>query len=159
VQCLEFAVQLGRHYEKLRAQNVEVLVVGGGPATRARAMAQHSRVPFPVLADPDRSVYLQYNLSKKMVLIQQSGTFLVDRDCLATPSGSPIRRPGSSGRRWRKCRRLPRSWSHRSASLRHRPTDSFAENSQGAALLAPTAGHRIYTSVNGRALSGLRHGV
>lgn len=80
MQCLEFAVQLGRHYEKLKSQGVEVLVVGGGPATRARAMAQHSRAPYTVLADPDRSVYGRYNLSKKMVLIQQSGTFLIDRD-------------------------------------------------------------------------------
>jgi peroxiredoxin len=70
---------LGLHHQKLREHNVEVLVIGGGGQARAQAMVSKFRLPFPVLADPDREVYRQYYLSKKLVMMQQSGTMLIDK--------------------------------------------------------------------------------
>ena len=37
------------------------------------------RLPFPVLSDPDRDVYERYSLTKKLVMMQQSGTVLIDQ--------------------------------------------------------------------------------
>ena len=71
--------QLGLHYPKFREHNVEVLVIGGGTPARAQAMVSKLRLPFPVLADPEREVYQRYNLTKKLVMIQQSGTMLIDQ--------------------------------------------------------------------------------
>ncbi len=70
---------MGLHYQKLREQGIEVLAIGGGAPSRAQVMAKNLRLPFPVLSDPDRSVYQRYSLSKKLVLIQQSGTVLIDQ--------------------------------------------------------------------------------
>src|SRR5438552_18971340 len=77
--CIEFAAQLGRHYPQFQAQNTTVLAIGSGTVTRAQTMAKNTRLPFPVLADPDRQVYAHFGLFKKMLLIQQSGTLLIDK--------------------------------------------------------------------------------
>jgi len=37
------------------------------------------KLPFPVLADPDRAIYLRYGLDKVFLAIQRSGTFLIDQ--------------------------------------------------------------------------------
>src|SRR4051812_21907095 len=79
MQCLAFASQLGRHYEEFKAQGAEVLVIGGGPVNRAETMAKNVRLPFPILADPERNVYAHYSLSQKMIVMQQSGLILVDK--------------------------------------------------------------------------------
>src|SRR5688572_14926571 len=79
MSCLEFAAQLGLHYQKFREHNVEVLIIGGGAAVRAQTMTNNLRLPFPVLSDPDHAVYGRYSLTKKLVMIQQSGTVLIDQ--------------------------------------------------------------------------------
>jgi len=45
--------------------------------TRELHRAKRRKVPFPVLADLDRTVYRAYGLGKALG-IQQSGTFLID---------------------------------------------------------------------------------
>lgn len=79
MQCRGHAVQLGRMYEQLQTQDVEVLVIGGGNREDAERLSRTLKLPFPVLADPDRSVYESYGLNKALLLIQRSGTFLIDR--------------------------------------------------------------------------------
>lgn len=79
MQCRGHAVQLGRMYEQLQAQDVEVLVIGGGSREDAERLSRMFKLPFPVLADPDRSVYGSYGLNKALLFIQRSGTFLIDR--------------------------------------------------------------------------------
>lgn len=69
-----------RHYKELKARGIEVLVIGGGALYRAKAMAEKLNAPFPVLSDPDRSIYERYNLHKRLGLVQQSGTVLVDKE-------------------------------------------------------------------------------
>ena len=60
-------------------QGAEVLVVGSGSRAGAERVAQSLKLAFPVLADPDRAVYLRYGLDKVFVAIQRSGTFLIDQ--------------------------------------------------------------------------------
>jgi peroxiredoxin len=66
-------------YKELQAQDTEVLVIGGGQRRSAAMLKKLLRLPFPVLADPDRSIYRLYDLEKVLFVIQRSGTFLVDR--------------------------------------------------------------------------------
>src|SRR5205085_9337537 len=79
LQCQRNAIQLGRMYEQLKAQNVEVLVIGGGERKDAERLTKLLNLPYPVLADPDRSVYERYSLDKVLIAIQRSGTFLIDQ--------------------------------------------------------------------------------
>lgn len=80
MQCIAFAAQLGQNYPMLQENNTQVLVIGGGGVSRAEVLAKTSRLPFPVLADSDRSVYEDYLLGKKLLMIQQSGLVVVDRN-------------------------------------------------------------------------------
>ena len=64
----------------LAERDARVLVIGGGTAIAARMAARFLRLPFPVLHDPERAVYRAYGFERKLGVIQQSGTVLVDRD-------------------------------------------------------------------------------
>jgi peroxiredoxin len=57
-----------------------VVVIGSGPVLSLRLATRWLRLPWPIVRDPDRSVYRQYGLARPLGLIQQSGTFVVDRD-------------------------------------------------------------------------------
>jgi peroxiredoxin len=70
---------LGRIYDELQTLDTEVLVVGGGSPKDAERVVKMLKLPFPVLADPDRAVYLRYGLGKALLTIQRSGTFLIDK--------------------------------------------------------------------------------
>lgn len=71
---------MGRRHERLLEQNTTVLVIGGGEVADAVKVAERYKLPFPVLADRDRSVYRDYGFNKQLWVIQQSGTVLVDQD-------------------------------------------------------------------------------
>jgi peroxiredoxin Q/BCP len=73
--CLGHVMRLARTYEQIQAQNTVVLVLGPGDQHEAEALQR--KVPFQVLADPDRAVYQAYGLGKALG-IQQSGTFVID---------------------------------------------------------------------------------
>jgi peroxiredoxin len=75
--CLGHVMRLARTYDQIQAQNTVVLVLGPGDQHEAEQLQR--KVPFQVLADPDRVVYGIYGLSKALG-IQQSGTFLIDSD-------------------------------------------------------------------------------
>lgn len=54
-------------------------MIGPGTVEQARSYAQRLGLPFPVAADPDRSVYRRFGLNRVLVrLIQRSGVFLLD---------------------------------------------------------------------------------
>ena len=73
--CLGHVMRLTRTYDQIQAQNTAILVIGPGDQHEAAQLQR--KVPFPVLADPDRVVYQVYGLGKALG-IQQSGTFLID---------------------------------------------------------------------------------
>lgn len=53
------------------------MIGGGGVGTGlVRSMA----LPYPALVDRERATYKAYGLSRAMFIIQESATFLVDRD-------------------------------------------------------------------------------
>lgn len=56
-----------------------MLVLGGGDVDAAAKVAERYKLPFPVLADHDRSVYRDYGFNKQLWIVQQSGTVLVDK--------------------------------------------------------------------------------
>ena len=77
--CLNHIAQLGRMQEELRRNGIQVLAIGPATIDKASHVAEVFKSPFPILADPTRSVYQAYGLSKVVGLIQKSGTTLVDR--------------------------------------------------------------------------------
>ena len=80
-QCQLHARQLARAHDDIRARGAEVLVIGAGTVGDAQRYAERLGLPYPVLADVDRSVYERYLLDRVFLsLIQRSAAFLVDRD-------------------------------------------------------------------------------
>lgn len=79
MQCQSYAAQLGRHYEDLKSAGFDVLVVLGEPIERAVKYADLLKLPYPVLADPERAVYHQYGLDKAVIVIQRTASIIVDR--------------------------------------------------------------------------------
>ena len=79
MQCRSYAAQLGRLYDELQSQQTDVLVIGGGKQAKAEALKKSLKLPYPVLADSDRSVYLSYGLDKAILVVQRSASILVDK--------------------------------------------------------------------------------
>ncbi len=78
----------------LRGYGADAWIIGSGTRIVARAAARLLRSPFPVLYDPDRAVYRAWGLEKRLGLVQQSGTFVVDAEGtvrLAHPATNPAR--------------------------------------------------------------------
>lgn len=74
----------------MRALGATALVIGGGGLGTGvvRAMA----LPIPVLVDRERVAYHAYGLGRVLHLLQESATFVVDREgiiCHATRSLNP----------------------------------------------------------------------
>ncbi len=55
------------------------MVILGAPIDRARQYAADLKLPFPILADPDRSVYHQFALEKTAHIVQQTASLVIDR--------------------------------------------------------------------------------
>lgn len=77
MQCRSLAAQLGKSYRDLQAANFEVLLILGASIDKAKQYVESLHLPFPVLADPERSVYHQYGLGKVM-LIQRTASIIID---------------------------------------------------------------------------------
>jgi len=73
-------VQLGQAAQRIGELGVAVLVIGPGDAGQAKWHARLIRAPFPVAGDPVRAIYEAYGLVRGAWTLQQSGTFLIDRD-------------------------------------------------------------------------------
>ena len=70
---------MGRLYKDFQTANCEILVILGEPVEKARRYAETLHLPFPVLADPDRSVYHRYGLEKAMIFIQRTASVVIDQ--------------------------------------------------------------------------------
>jgi peroxiredoxin len=57
----------------------QVLVILGDTLDRARQYAETLKTPFPVLADPERAVYHQYELDK-FIGIQRTASLIIDQN-------------------------------------------------------------------------------
>lgn len=79
MQCRSHAAQLGRLYQEFKAANCEILLILGAPFAKARRYAKILDLPFPVLSDPERTVYHRYGLEKALVFIQRTASIVIDR--------------------------------------------------------------------------------
>jgi peroxiredoxin len=79
MQCRSHASQLGRLYKDFQAANCEILLILGEPIEKARQYASILHLPFPVLADPERSVYHRYGLEKAVIFVQRTASLVIDR--------------------------------------------------------------------------------
>ena len=77
--CRGHVASLGRINQELKSLDTDVLVIGGGSAAAATKLGQSLKVPFPVLADPDRAVFGSFGLDKRL-FIQTSATVLIDKN-------------------------------------------------------------------------------
>ncbi len=80
MQCRALVAQLGRRSSELEAAGTHVIVILGNNVERARKYAQDLKLPFPVLADPDREIYHRYGLHKAMILIQRTASLVIDKN-------------------------------------------------------------------------------
>ena len=55
------------HHEELEAVGVRVLLLSFGQEWQAREWMQETKAPFPLLLDPERSVYHAYGLERSFV--------------------------------------------------------------------------------------------
>ena len=76
--CRGHVASLGRINQELKSRDTDVLVIGGGSAAAATKLGRSLKLPFPVLADPDRAVFGSFGLDKRL-FIQRSATVLIDR--------------------------------------------------------------------------------
>ncbi len=77
--CMNHALTLAKMQDELSLTSTRTIMIGGGTSEAAQKTAQRYKLPFPVFGDPDRSIYHLFNLDKAMLLIQKSGTFLIDK--------------------------------------------------------------------------------
>jgi peroxiredoxin len=80
MQCRSHSAQLGRSFKEFQAANCDVLVILGDSLEKARRYVDSLHLPFPVLADPERSIYHRYGLEKAMVFIQRTASVVIDRN-------------------------------------------------------------------------------
>ncbi len=69
---------MGRLYKEFQAVDCEILLILGGSVEEAHRYSELFKLPFPVLADPDRRVYHLYGLEKVM-LMQRTASIIIDR--------------------------------------------------------------------------------
>lgn len=56
----------------------QILIILGNTMERVSRYAETLKTPFPVLADPERAVYLRYELVKNFIGIQRTASVIVD---------------------------------------------------------------------------------
>ncbi len=79
MQCRSLAAQLGQLYNDFKAANCEILLILGESADKAKRYTEILHLPFPVLADPQRTIYHQYGLEKAMIFIQRTASIVIDQ--------------------------------------------------------------------------------
>ena len=80
MQCRSHVAQLGRMTEQFREAGAEIIVILGDTLEKAHEYASSLKVSFPVLADPQRDVYLTYELEKYFSLFQRTASLVIDHD-------------------------------------------------------------------------------
>ena len=77
------------------------LVIGGGGV--GTGLVRSMALPYPALVDRDRSTYKAYGLARALFIIQESATFLVDRDGIVRHALRSVNPQGSMD--WEALRR------------------------------------------------------
>ncbi len=77
--CREHVRQLARLYERIQAQDGEVLVILNGDEIAVQGYADICDTPFPVLADPNHRIYEQFGLDKVFLFSTRTASVVVDK--------------------------------------------------------------------------------
>jgi peroxiredoxin Q/BCP len=79
MQCRAHVAQLGRLNNDFVQAGAQILVILGDSLERARKYAETFKLPFPVLSDPERTVYHRFEL-RKFIGIQRTASIIVDQN-------------------------------------------------------------------------------
>ncbi len=79
-QCHMHVAQLGKMYNQFREAGTEIIVILGEDVNQAREYAKGINLPFPILSDPNRTIYHLYELEKYFLLFQRTASLVVDKD-------------------------------------------------------------------------------
>ena len=88
-------MQLHRSHAELEAASLKVLLISFGSPDEARAWRRETGVPFPILFDPQRSVYAAYGLGRSALRSWSPSTLafylraLFRGERLPAPRGDP----------------------------------------------------------------------
>jgi len=77
MQCRAHVAQLGRMNTEFVKSGVQILIILGDTLDRALRYAETLKTPFPVLADPERAIYLRFALTKNFIGIQRTASVIV----------------------------------------------------------------------------------
>ena len=78
MQCRTLVAQLGRLNVEFGRENAQILIILGDTLERAGQYGEQLKAPFPILADPERDVYHQFELTKDFVGLQRTAAIVVD---------------------------------------------------------------------------------
>jgi thioredoxin-dependent peroxiredoxin len=74
---------LTEQYDEFRAAGAEVIALVKDTEEAARSYFSEHNIPFPCLADPEHTVYDQYEVHSKMLSLgQRPALFVIDREGL-----------------------------------------------------------------------------
>ena len=79
VSCRTHVGHLGTLYPKFQDTDTEVLVVLNGDVNDIQGYADVTQAPFPILADPDHTIYELYGLNKVFLLSTRTASAVVDK--------------------------------------------------------------------------------
>ena len=80
MQCRTHVAQLGRMNNEFVKAGAQILIILGDTLERAHRYAESLKAPFPVLADPERSVYHRFELEKNFIGLQRTASVIVDQN-------------------------------------------------------------------------------
>jgi peroxiredoxin len=78
MQCRSHVAQLGRMNDEFVKAGAQILIILGDTLDHARSYAGTFKLPFPVLADPERAVYHRFELEKGFIGLQRTASVIVD---------------------------------------------------------------------------------
>jgi peroxiredoxin len=80
MQCRSHVAQLGRLNDEFVKAGVQILIILGDKLDRAKSYGEALKSPFPILSDPERTIYHRFELVKKFIGIQQTASIIVDQN-------------------------------------------------------------------------------
>jgi len=80
MQCRVHVAQLGRMNAEFVKAGAQILVILGDTLEKARSYVEQLKVPFPILADPQRGVYQLFGLDKNFIGLQRTASIILDQN-------------------------------------------------------------------------------
>jgi peroxiredoxin len=71
---------LGRYNDEFTKAGFQVLVILGESLEQAINYRDLLKVPFPILADPERMVYHRFEMTKNFIGLQRTASIVIDEN-------------------------------------------------------------------------------